>query len=317
MTISAPLIAGGALCLLVSGGSAALLGRKMRRLRREYDTRVDRALSRYRASTDDKGVRRSGRDGRLSPKAFHGLFGYRASRRRHYRLTFERLLLVAAGLGLVAGAVGCHLLGTIGWLAGIAAFFFLPRLYLRRCDRTYSDNLFKQFPDALGMIVRAVRVGVPVGNAVAVVAREARAPTADEFKDVAEAVAIGRPLTEALVAMAERNSLTEYRFFATALSLQSRAGGGLTETLEILADTIRKRVAAKQRGAALASEARTSCYVLGALPFVVGGMLFLINPGYMSVLITTTSGNRLLALAAASLGIGLFLMNWISKRVLR
>jgi tight adherence protein B len=108
--------------------------------------------------------------------------------------------------------------------------------------------------------------------------------------------------------MAERNNLPEYRFFATALSLQSQTGGGLTETLENLADTIRKRVAAKLRGRALAAEARMSCYILGALPLVTGALLTGINPNYMLVMFTDPSGRNLLLLAAVLLTAGGFAM---------
>ncbi len=124
-------------------------------------------------------------------------------------------------------------------------------------------TLFQQFPDALAMIVRAVRVGLPIVEAIRVVARENAEPTAREFAGLVAQTTIGVPLDDALREMAERNRLPEYRFFATALSLQSQTGGGLTETLENLADTIRKRVAAKLRGHALAAEARMSSLYSG------------------------------------------------------
>jgi Flp pilus assembly protein TadB len=127
--------------------------------------------------------------------------------------------------------------------------------------------------------------------------REAQTPTREEFSKAADQVSIGLDLENALLEMAERNDLSEYRFFATALALQSQTGGGLTETLETLADTIRKRENARKRGHALASEARTSIYVLAALPIVVGAMLFVINPDYIGLLFTDTGGQKLLGIA--------------------
>ncbi|MEJ0045751.1 MAG: type II secretion system F family protein [Rhodospirillales bacterium] len=114
----------------------------------------------------------------------------------------------------------------------------------------------------------------------------------------------------------ERNDLPEYRFFATALALQSQTGGGLTETLETLADTIRKRENARKRGHALASEARTSIYVLAVLPIVVGAMLYVINPDYVGLLFTDKTGQKLLGLAIGMLITGLYVMQQIIKRSL-
>ena len=91
-------------------------------------------------------------------------------------------------------------------------------------------------------------------------------------------IRLGGTLQDALVKLAQRSALLEYRFLAVALSLQSQSGGSLSETLENLADVVRKRVALKQRGIALASEARTTMYVLGCLPFLVGGALLVLDP---------------------------------------
>lgn len=244
------------------------------------------------------------------------LFGFARMRKEQYPVSLPRVLAVTAALALAVSLICARMLGFTGLLTGPIIWICLARLFYRRCDRRRTDTLFRQFPDALGMIVRAVRVGVPLSRAVSLIAEECQNPTAAEFRQLSEEVAIGLPLADALRAMGARNQLTEYRFFATALALQSQTGGGLAETLEILADTIRKRVAARLRGHALASEARASCYVLAALPFIVGGLLFLINPGYMSVLFTTPAGLKLLGLAAASFSIGLYLMHQITNRSL-
>jgi tight adherence protein B len=113
--------------------------------------------------------------------------------------------------------------------------------------------------------------------------------------------------------MAERNDVAEYRFFATALALQTQTGGGLTETLETLADTIRKRENARKRGHALASEARTSIYVLAGLPIVVGAMLFVINPDYIGLLFTDPVGEELLGVGVGMLCFGIWIMQQIIK----
>jgi tight adherence protein B len=116
--------------------------------------------------------------------------------------------------------------------------------------------------------------------------------------------------------MGVRNSLPEYRFFAIAIGLQARAGGGLSETLENLADLIRKRLALQERGHAWSSEARTSALILGGLPVVMGIGLWLLNPAYMAVLFTTQMGHTILAAAVGSLSCGAFAMKTIIKKSL-
>jgi tight adherence protein B len=189
----------------------------------------------------------------------------------------------------------------------------LVRTFLGWSSNKVSRTLLSQFPDALAMVSRSVRVGVPLNEAVRIVGRETQSPTREEFAKVADQVQIGVDLETALLDMAERNNISEYRFFATALALQSQTGGGLTETLETLADTIRKRENARKRGHALASEARTSIYVLAVLPIVVGAMLFVINPDYIGLLFTDPVGEMLLGIAVGMLISGLWVMQQIIK----
>lgn len=244
------------------------------------------------------------------------VLGYRRLRRPHYSATLRTVSLIALAPALAG-------VGILTQMVGSAALFALPlvwagcvRLYYGRLEAQLCARLFKQFPDALAMIVRAVRVGVPVTEAVRMVATECQAPTTIEFRQLSDQVALGVPLDQSLRDMGGRNRLAEYRFFATALSLQSQTGGGLTETLETLADTIRKRVAARARGHALASEAKTSCYMLAVLPVIVGAGLYVTNPSYISILFTTSGGHKLLGLAGASLSMGLFCMRTIIRKSL-
>ena len=245
------------------------------------------------------------------------VFGFVRARRQQYPVGLPRVLAVVAVLATVISVLCAKMLGVAGLLSQPILWIWLTRVFYRWCDARRTATLFRQFPDALGMIVRAVRVGVPLGRAISLVAEDCEDPTAAEFRQLSEEVAIGLPLADALRAMGARNQLTEYRFFATALALQSQTGGGLAETLETLADTIRKRVAVKMRGHALASEARASCYVLAALPFVVGTLIDVVNPAYISVLFTTPGGLKLLGLAAISFSIGLYLMYQLTTRSLR
>jgi tight adherence protein B len=213
--------------------------------------------------------------------------------------------------------------GFIVDVVGMWGLFSWPVLWVGMCRGFFGQVvghrrklLFKQFPDALAMIVRSARVGIPVLGAIDTVARESQPPTSLEFTKFANELAVGIPLDEAVAAMGERTGLAEYRFFAIAIGLQSRSGGGLSETLENLADVIRQRLALKERGRALSSEATTSAWVLGALPIVCGAGIWALNPAYMSVLLTTSTGRAILGSAVLSLCVGGAVMQIIIKKSL-
>jgi tight adherence protein B len=246
----------------------------------------------------------------------HGIFNWREERRSQYPMSWWGVALIMLGPSMIAALLATKLLGFAGWLAVPVVDILLTRTFLGWFANRISRDLLAQFPDALSMVSRSVRVGVPLGEAIKVVSKEALEPSRTEFGKAADAVAIGMDLETALVEMAERNDLAEYRFFATALALQSQTGGGLTETLDTLADTIRKREAARKRGNALASEAKTSIYVLITLPIISGVGLWLTNPDYINILFTTTGGEKLLALAVFMLCTGLLCMQQIIKHSL-
>jgi tight adherence protein B len=244
------------------------------------------------------------------------LFGFHPEQRDHYPVRWW-IVLPAALLGarLVAGII-TNFLGGASLLFIVPIWILLSRQVFKWFDDRRRDALFRQFPDALAMIVRSVRVGIPVSEAIRLVARESVDPTRREFAIIADKIAIGMLLDEALQQMGMRNNMPEYRFFATALSLQSQTGGGLAETLENLADVIRKRVAMRERGHALASEAKTSAGILAALPVFAGFGLALINPGYIGVLVFDPSGKRLMGIALGMLAGGIMVMRSLIRRSL-
>jgi tight adherence protein B len=129
-------------------------------------------------------------------------------------------------------------------------------------------------------------------------------------------VSIGVTLEDALREMSTRNDVPEYRFFTTALALQSQTGGGLSEALEGLADVIRRRLALRARGEALAGEAKTSIIILAALPFVSGGALEVINPTYIGRLFTDHGCEKILLAAIIMLTCGLLVMRGMIRKML-
>jgi len=297
--------------------SATLLLRSRKRLKL-YAVRVDAVVRGHRTARPDAapsglGLRRSRVT--LASRAA-ALLRYDASRRATYPAPLPLVLALALLVSLVLARAAVEFTGLAGWAAAPLACVLLGRKFYGWCEDRFLATLYNQFPDALAMVVRAVRVGLPVVEAIRVVAQENPEPTAAAFTGLVAQSAIGVPLEDALREMADRTRLPEYRFFATALSLQSQTGGGLTETLENLADTIRKRVAARIRGHALAAEARMSSYILGGLPLVTGGLLSIMNPDYMSVLFTDPSGRKLLLFGILLLGIGAFSMRALIRKSL-
>lgn len=264
------------------------------------------------------GRRRAARSGEIRLRAAGAaLFGYDPARSAHYPVRGLVVLGVSLLVAIVLSYVANGLVGPMARLAAPGLWVGASRFAFGWFEQRRTGRLYSQFPDALAMIVRAVRVGIPVSEAVRNVSREALEPTADEFALLSDQVAIGVALDEALRDMATRNRLPEYRFFATALSLQAQTGGGLSETLENLAEVIRKRVAVRNRARALASEARTSTYVLAALPVFTGMALGFINPKYIGVLFTDPTGRGVLAAAIGMLGTGMLVMRMTISRSLR
>lgn len=180
--------------------------------------------------------------------------------------------------------------------------------------RRRAQILYNQFPDALAMIVRSIRAGLPVPEALRVVAEEGQMPTTLEFARLYDELRLGGSLPDALTKLARRTALLEYKFFAVSLSLQSQSGGSLTETLDNLGDVIRKRVALKARAIALASEARMTMYVLASLPFITFAGLMVVSPGYVAQLIYTSSGRVLLFIGLGLLTAGLGSMKYLIRK---
>ena len=244
------------------------------------------------------------------------LFAYHPDRAEHYPLNW----LFVLGIALLAARGIAALVGIFagGWSLLIipVAWVMFSRGFFNWSEQRRRNALYAQFPDALAMIVRAVRVGIPLGEGIRTVAREAAAPTRVEFGLLYDRVSIGVTLEDALREMATRNNLQEYRFFTTALALQSQTGGGLSDALEGLADVIRRRLALKSRGNALAAEAKTSIMILASLPFVSGGALGVLNPQYVGRLFTDHGCEKLLFAAIIMLSSGLLVMRGMIRKIL-
>jgi len=244
------------------------------------------------------------------------LFGYDPARANQYPVRWSIALTLTLGLARALAELVGIFAGSWSLLIVPVAWVWFSRRLFKWSERRRRNQLYTQFPDALAMIVRAVRVGIPLGEGIHTVAREAMEPTKGEFTQLYDRVSIGVTLEDAMREMAIRNDLPEYRFFTTALSLQSQTGGGLSDTLEGLADVIRRRLALRARGEALAGEAKMSIIILASLPFVSGGALEVINPQYIGRLFTDHGCEKVLLAAIFMLGSGLMVMRGMIRKML-
>jgi len=180
--------------------------------------------------------------------------------------------------------------------------------------RRFTDQLFRQLPDAVQLVTSTVRSGLPVNEAFRTIAREMPQPTAGQFAIVCSELSLGRAPEEAVEAIYRRTQVAEYGMFAVTLAIQLKSGGSLAETLQTLGETVSQRVALAARAKALAAEVIFSSRALTGAPLIVGGILYTINPDSVDLLLTDPTGNKLLAYAVASVLVGHFVIRSMIRR---
>ena len=201
----------------------------------------------------------------------------------------------------------------LGLMAAAAGAFVLLRL----AQASFRKKFLEVFPDALDLIRRAVKAGLPVNEALAVAGREIADPVGSELRRTLEHVQIGVQMNDALQQTADRIRIADFRFLVVALALQQKTGGSLAETLANLSGVIRARKALRQKARALSAEAKVSAAVLAALPFIVGGLMFLLNHDLARPLFADPRGRFMVGIAFLSLLLGLTTMTVMVKRALR
>jgi tight adherence protein B len=224
---------------------------------------------------------------------------------------FSALLVIAFTSRLLALNPG--LVMPLGLIAGTAGAFLL----LRIAQASYRARFLDVFPDGLDLIRRAVKAGLPVNEALAVAGREIGDPVGSELRRTLDQVQIGVNMNDALQETADRIRVADFRFLVVALVLQQKTGGSLAETLANLSGVIRARKALRQKARALSAEAKASAAVLAILPFVVGGLMYVINRDLAMALIENPRGRFMVGVAFLSLVTGLTTMAVIVRRALR
>ncbi|MGO4872605.1 MAG: type II secretion system F family protein [Roseiarcus sp.] len=184
----------------------------------------------------------------------------------------------------------------------------LPNLVLARLRARRIAKFVEIFPNALDIIVRGVKAGLPFGDTLRIIANESPEPVRSEFRKIVENQAVGLPLAEAVEKMAQRVPVSETNFFAIVIGIQSKSGGNLSEAIGNLSRTLRERKKMKGKIGAMAMEAKASAWIIGAVPFAVTGLLYLSSPKYISLLWTTEHGRIVSAIALFWMSIGVVMM---------
>lgn len=205
------------------------------------------------------------------------------------------LFFVGAPLWALPGAL---LVGGLG----------LPRWFVsfRRTRRVKA--FLEEFPNALDIIVRAVKSGLPLNDAIRLIANESPEPVRSEFRRIVDSQQMGMSVPDAAMRMSETMPCSEAGFFGIVIQIQSQAGGNLSEALGNLSRVLRDRKKMKAKVQALSMEAKASAVIIGALPFVVAFLVYLSSPNYIMPLFTTNVGNLILGCAGVWMSVGILVM---------
>ncbi|MCA3573272.1 MAG: type II secretion system F family protein [Aestuariivirga sp.] len=225
-------------------------------------------------------------------------------------LSVARFWMISVGLGAIFAAIS-YLFGLpwyLSLLCGFVGTFGVPRWFLAYMRRRRQETFLTELPDAIDVIVRGLKSGLPLSDALKVIAAESAPPIGPEFWEVVEGQRVGITIDQGLERMYERMPLQEVSFMAIVLSIQSKTGGNLTETLGNLAKVLRDRRRMKNRIRAVSQEAKSSATIIGSLPLFIAGALTFLNPDYLQPLFTSSLGNLMLAFCGFWMLLGILVM---------
>lgn len=207
---------------------------------------------------------------------------------------------------VVAFLAGFPLLVTLGM--GFVAGLGLPRWILGFLIGRRQKKFLNEFPNALDVMVRSIRSGLPLNDALRLIAADGQEPVKAEFRRVVESQQVGLSVPEACQRMMLTMPLTEVNFFAIVIAIQAQAGGNLSESLSNLSRVLRDRRKMRAKVQALSMEAKASAAIIGALPFIVTLLVYLTSPQYIMILFTDPRGHLIIGISAVWMSIGIFVM---------
>lgn len=225
-------------------------------------------------------------------------------------LTPGRFYMLSAVPGVIVLLLtlmaGVPLLGAIG--AGFAAAVGLPRWIVGFLIKRRQKKFLNEFPNALDVMVRSIKSGLPLNDALRLIASDGREPVRTEFRRVVDSQQVGLSIPEACVRMMQTMPLPDVNFFSIVITIQGQAGGNLSEALGNLARVLRERKKMKAKVQALSMEAKASAAIIGALPFIVALLVYLTSPHYIMILFSDPRGHMILLFSAIWMSIGIFVM---------
>ncbi|KQY40642.1 MULTISPECIES: type II secretion system F family protein [Rhizobium/Agrobacterium group] len=210
---------------------------------------------------------------------------------------------VASFLALIAG-MGLPVIAGI-FLIGSAGF---PRWFINFMIKRRAAAFLSEFPNALDIMVRSIKSGLPLNDAIRLIAGDGMEPVKTEFKRIIEAQQVGLNIPEACARMINTMPLPEVNFFAIVIAIQAQAGGNLSEALGNLSKVLRERKKMKAKVQALSMEAKASACIIGALPFIVAFLVYMTSPDYMMILFTDPRGHLIMGCSLVWMSIGIWVM---------
>ncbi|MGV1826260.1 type II secretion system F family protein [Agrobacterium vitis] len=225
-------------------------------------------------------------------------------------VSLTQFSIASTTLGLVFFCL-CFVLGMSLFVSlGIAftAGAGLPRWIVNYLIRRRQEKFLTEFPNALDVMVRSIKSGLPLNDSLRMIAVDAQEPVKTEFRRVVDAQQLGITVPEACARMFNSMPLQEVSFFAIVIAIQSQAGGNLSEALANLSKVLRERRKMKAKVSALSMEAKASAVIIGALPFIVAFLVYISSPAYIMVLFTDPRGHMILGFSAFWMSIGILVM---------
>jgi len=222
----------------------------------------------------------------------------------------RQFIIISAFIGLIMAFIGflsgTGLLGAAG--LGFAGAFGFPRWFLSFLRKRREAKFIDGLADAVDIIVRGVKAGLPLGDCIRMITMESSEPLKTEFRLIMETQAIGMPLGEACGKLYERTPLPEANFFGIVVAIQQKAGGNLSEALGNLSKVLRDRKKMRAKIQAMSQEAKASAAIIGALPIAVMILVYITSPQYISLLFTNPMGHIMLAGSAVWMTMGVLVM---------
>ena len=224
--------------------------------------------------------------------------------------TTQKFMIVSGGLAAVCFVIALLAGGGLLAAAGLAfaAGFGLPRWTLSYLKKRREKNFLKALPDAVDVIVRGIKAGLPLFESLKVVAADAPEPLKGEFMSIIETQAIGMPLGDACARLYDRMPVPEANFFGIVIAIQQKSGGNLSEALGNLSKVLRDRKKMAEKIQAMSMEAKASAGIIGSLPPIVMLLVYLSTPQYISLLWTHPTGQLMLVGCVIWMSLGIFVM---------